>query len=62
MSAELNSLTIAGALEGLAKKEFSAVELAHADGRAMAALLSELAALARSAQSRGDALYLWTSL
>jgi aspartyl-tRNA(Asn)/glutamyl-tRNA(Gln) amidotransferase subunit A len=29
MSSELNSLTIAGALEGLAKKEFSAVELAE---------------------------------
>ncbi|HET6161183.1 MAG TPA: Asp-tRNA(Asn)/Glu-tRNA(Gln) amidotransferase subunit GatA [Dongiaceae bacterium] len=35
MSAELNSLTIAGALEGLAKKEFSATELAHAHLKAM---------------------------
>ncbi|HJT14683.1 MAG TPA: amidase family protein, partial [Dongiaceae bacterium] len=35
MSAELNSLTIAGALEGLANKEFSAVELAHAHLKAM---------------------------
>ena len=35
MSAELNGLTIAGALEGLAKKEFSAVELAHAHLKAM---------------------------
>jgi aspartyl-tRNA(Asn)/glutamyl-tRNA(Gln) amidotransferase subunit A len=32
---ELNSLTIAGALEGLAKKEFSAVELAQAHLKAM---------------------------
>src|SRR6185295_13300203 len=35
MSAELNGLTIAGALEGLAKKEFSATELAHAHLKAM---------------------------
>jgi aspartyl-tRNA(Asn)/glutamyl-tRNA(Gln) amidotransferase subunit A len=35
MSSELNSLTIAGALEGLAKKEFSAVELAQAHLKAM---------------------------
>jgi aspartyl-tRNA(Asn)/glutamyl-tRNA(Gln) amidotransferase subunit A len=35
MSSELNDLTIAGALEGLAKKEFSAVELARAHFKAM---------------------------
>ncbi|HET6619535.1 MAG TPA: Asp-tRNA(Asn)/Glu-tRNA(Gln) amidotransferase subunit GatA [Dongiaceae bacterium] len=35
MTGELNSLTIAGALEGLAKKEFSATELAHAHLKAM---------------------------
>ncbi len=35
MSSELNALTIAGALEGLAKKEFSATELAHAHLKAM---------------------------
>ncbi len=35
MSAELNGLTIAGALEGLAKKDFSAVELAQAHLKAM---------------------------
>jgi aspartyl-tRNA(Asn)/glutamyl-tRNA(Gln) amidotransferase subunit A len=35
MSAELNSLTIAGALEGLADKKFSAAELAHAHLKAM---------------------------
>jgi aspartyl-tRNA(Asn)/glutamyl-tRNA(Gln) amidotransferase subunit A len=35
MSAELNGLTIAGALDGLAKKEFSAVELAQAHLKAM---------------------------
>jgi aspartyl-tRNA(Asn)/glutamyl-tRNA(Gln) amidotransferase subunit A len=35
MSSELNSLTIAGALEGLANKEFSAVELAQAHLKAM---------------------------
>ncbi|WP_119303999.1 Asp-tRNA(Asn)/Glu-tRNA(Gln) amidotransferase subunit GatA [Dongia deserti] len=35
MSSELNNLTIAGALEGLAKKDFSAVELAQAHLRAM---------------------------
>ena len=35
MSSELNRLTIAGALEGLAKKEFSAVELAQAHLKAM---------------------------
>src|SRR5262245_27227922 len=35
MSGELNSLTIAGALEGLAKKEFSAVELAQAHLKAI---------------------------
>jgi aspartyl-tRNA(Asn)/glutamyl-tRNA(Gln) amidotransferase subunit A len=35
MSTELNGLTIAGALEGLAKKEFSATELAHAHLKAM---------------------------
>ena len=35
MTSELNSLTIAGALEGLAKKEFSATELAHAHLKAI---------------------------
>jgi aspartyl-tRNA(Asn)/glutamyl-tRNA(Gln) amidotransferase subunit A len=35
MSADLNGLTIAGALEGLAKKDFSAVELAQAHLKAM---------------------------
>jgi aspartyl-tRNA(Asn)/glutamyl-tRNA(Gln) amidotransferase subunit A len=35
MSGALNGLTIAGALEGLAKKEFSAVELAQAHLKAM---------------------------
>jgi len=35
MTSELNSLTIAGALDGLAKKEFSATELAHAHLKAM---------------------------
>jgi aspartyl-tRNA(Asn)/glutamyl-tRNA(Gln) amidotransferase subunit A len=35
MTSELNSLTIAGALEGLAKKEFSATELAHAHLKTM---------------------------
>jgi aspartyl-tRNA(Asn)/glutamyl-tRNA(Gln) amidotransferase subunit A len=35
MSSELNSLTIAGALEGLASKEFSAVELVEAHLKAM---------------------------
>ena len=35
MTGELNSLTIAGALDGLAKKEFSATELAHAHLKAM---------------------------
>ena len=35
MSADLNNLTIAGALDGLAKKEFSAIELAHAHLKAM---------------------------
>jgi aspartyl-tRNA(Asn)/glutamyl-tRNA(Gln) amidotransferase subunit A len=35
MTSELNSLTIAGALEGLAKKEFSAAELAQAHLKAM---------------------------
>ena len=35
MSSELNGLTITGALEGLAKKEFSATELAHAHLKAM---------------------------
>ena len=37
MSTELNSLTIAGALEGLAKKDFSATELTHAHLKAMEA-------------------------
>jgi len=45
-----------------AARWLGAVELAHADGRAMTTLLGDLAALARSAQSRGDSLYLWTSL
>ncbi len=35
MSSELNGLTIAGALDGLANKEFSATELAHAHLKAM---------------------------
>jgi aspartyl-tRNA(Asn)/glutamyl-tRNA(Gln) amidotransferase subunit A len=35
MSTELNSLTIGGALESLAKKEFSATELTHAHLKAM---------------------------
>jgi len=35
MSSELNGLTIAGALEGLAKKEFSAVELTQAHLKAL---------------------------
>jgi aspartyl-tRNA(Asn)/glutamyl-tRNA(Gln) amidotransferase subunit A len=35
MSSELNGLTIAGALDGLAKKDFSAVELAQAHLKAM---------------------------
>ena len=35
MSTRLTGLTIAGALDGLAKKEFSAVELAHAHLKAM---------------------------
>jgi hypothetical protein len=45
-----------------AARWLGAVELAHADARAMLALLGELAVLARSARSRGDSLYLWTSL
>jgi aspartyl-tRNA(Asn)/glutamyl-tRNA(Gln) amidotransferase subunit A len=35
MTSELNGLTIAGALDGLAKKDFSATELAHAHLKAM---------------------------
>jgi aspartyl-tRNA(Asn)/glutamyl-tRNA(Gln) amidotransferase subunit A len=35
MTSEMNGLTIAGALDGLAKKEFSATELAHAHLKAM---------------------------
>jgi hypothetical protein len=45
-----------------ATRWLGAVELAHADARAMTALLGDLAELARSAQARGDSLYLWTSL
>jgi aspartyl-tRNA(Asn)/glutamyl-tRNA(Gln) amidotransferase subunit A len=35
MTSDMNGLTIAGALDGLAKKEFSATELAHAHLKAM---------------------------
>lgn len=35
MTSDMNNLTIAGALDGLAKKEFSATELAHAHLKAM---------------------------
>jgi hypothetical protein len=45
-----------------AARWLGAVELSHVDARAVSALLHELAALARTARSRSDCLYLWTSL
>jgi hypothetical protein len=45
-----------------ARRWLCAVELSHASLTAMTKVLDDLAVLARSAQARSNAMYLWTSL